>query len=107
MKKSEVVLIPFPFTDLTGSKLCPVLVLAANANDVTVSFFTTQLKQKEPTDLIVKPSAKSGLKKESLLRLSKLATIDLNLIVGILGELDAKTMQTVNQNLIKIFKLDQ
>ncbi len=107
MKKGEVVLIPFPFTDLTGSKLRPALILVAKANDVTVSFFTTQLKWKEPTDLIVKPSAKCGLKKESLLRLSKLATIDLNLIIGILGELDSKTMQTVNQNLIKIFKLDE
>ena len=107
MKKGEIVLIPFPFTDLTGSKLRPALVLVADSNDVTVSFITTQIRWHEATDVIIKPSPPNGLKKESLPRLSKLATIDSNLITGILGELDANTIQTVNQNLIKILKLDE
>jgi mRNA interferase MazF len=106
MKKGEIVLIPFPFTDLTGSKLRPALVLVADNNDVTVSFITTQIRWQESTDVVIKPSPNNGLKKESLLRLSKLATIDASLIIGILGTLDANTIQTINQNLIKILKLD-
>ncbi len=107
MNKGEIVLIPFPFTDLTGSKLRPALVLIAGGVDVTVSFITTQIRWREDTDVIIKPSTNNGLKKESLLRLSKLATIEATLIVGILGNLDANTIQIINQNLIRILKLDE
>lgn len=106
MKKGEIVLIPFPFTDLTGSKLRPALVLVADNNDVTVSFITTQTRWQESTDVVIKPSLNNGLKKDSLLRLSKLATIEANLVIGILGTLDKNTIQTINQNLITILKLD-
>jgi mRNA interferase MazF len=105
MKKGDIILIPFPFTDLTGSKLRPALVLVADNNDVTVSFITTQIRWKESTDVVITPSSGNGLKKDSLLRLSKLATIDANLVVGILGTVDTNTIQIINQNLIKILKL--
>ena len=44
MKKGDIVLIPFPFTDLTGTKNRPALILIDSDEDVTVSFITTQLK---------------------------------------------------------------
>jgi mRNA interferase MazF len=81
MIKGDLVLIPFPFTDLSGSKNRPAVILIVNENDATVAFISTQLKWKMDTDLILKPSDQNGLKKESLLRLSKISTIDKNLIV--------------------------
>ncbi|WP_240676228.1 hypothetical protein [Botryobacter ruber] len=44
MKKEDFVLIPFPFTNLTGTKNRPALVLFGSDEDITVSFITTQLK---------------------------------------------------------------
>ena len=41
MVKGDIVLITFPFTDLTGSKLRPTIVLADTELDVTVCFITT------------------------------------------------------------------
>ncbi|MEX0811248.1 MAG: type II toxin-antitoxin system PemK/MazF family toxin [Chitinophagales bacterium] len=76
MNKGDLVLIPFPFTDLSGSKIRPALVLANGKLDITVTFISTQLKWKEETDVLLKPSKKNGLKKDSLIRLSKIATID-------------------------------
>lgn len=105
MNKGDIVLIPFPFTDLTGNKNRPAVVLMESENDVTVCFVTTQLKWQEEFDVTVLPAASNGLKKPSLIRLSKLATIDKELIIGRLGALDEQYLYTVNKNLISLLKL--
>lgn len=82
------------------------MLVSGNA-DVTVAFITTQLRWKEPFDVILKPTKQNGLKQESLIRLSKLATIDSNLTVGILGEIESTKIQEINENLIQILRLDE
>jgi len=76
MKKGDIILIPFLFTDLTGNKTRPALVLISTLLDVTVAFISTQLHWQEHTDVFIDPTIENGLKKRSLLRLSKLATLD-------------------------------
>ena len=107
MKKGDIVLIPFPFTDLTGNKLRPALILVSGKTDITVAFITTQIRWKEPNDVILNPTKQNGLKQESLIRLAKMATIDSNLVDGILGEIDAIKIPEINQNLIEILRLDE
>jgi len=106
MEKGDVVLIPFPFTDLKGNKNRPALVLISGSLDITVSFISTQLKWKEEYDIELKPSSANGLKKDSLLRLSKLATIDKELALGKLGTISKADMVIVNQNLRNLLQLD-
>ena len=107
MQKGDIVLIRFPFTDFSGNKNRPALVLASSEMDITVAFISTQLKWKEDTDLFIKPNKYNGLKKESLLRLRKLATIDKDFALGRLGLIDDKALKLVNQNLIKILSLQE
>jgi len=99
------VLIPFPFTNLEGNKLRPALILIALEADVTVAFISTKLHLKEITDLILLPDSINGLKKESLVKLSKIATISKDLIIGQLGELSENEIALVNQNLAALFQL--
>ncbi len=106
MVKGDLVLVPFPFTDLTGNKFRPALVLISSKTEVTVVFITTQLKWEEESDLLIKPSSHNGLKKESLIRLSKIATLDQNLILGRLGSLGIQDISKVNQKLKKLLELD-
>ena len=87
MIKGDNLLIPFPFTDLSGNKYRPALVLATGNMDVTVAFISTQIQWKEETDSLLSPNTENGLKKDSLLRLSKLATIDKDLVIGRLAKL--------------------
>ncbi len=105
MQKGDIVLIPFPFTDLKGSKNRPALVLIDNSQDVTLAFVSTQMKWKEATDVVLLPSIDNGLKKESLLRLSKIATIDKALVLGKIGSVHNSTIKEINSSLIELFQL--
>ena len=87
MAKSDIVLITFPFTDLSGSKLRPAVVLVDTPADITVCFITTQLGWQEPTDVLLQPNATNSLRKTSLIRTSKIATLDKSLAKGLLGQL--------------------
>lgn len=106
MKKGDIVLIPFPYTDLTGTKNRPALILIGSNDDITVSFITTQLKWQEQYDLKIEPSIGNGLKKPSLIRLSKITTVDKDLVIGKLGELSEREISETNRKLRELLKLN-
>lgn len=105
MKKGDIVLIPFPFTDLSGTKLRPALVLAVASADVTVAFITTQIGWKEPTDIELQPDVNTGIKKSSLIRPAKLATVDKTFVLGKIGSLPLHLLDQVNSSLKTILQL--
>lgn len=105
MNKGDIVLIPFPFTDLSGSKNRPAVILINSEKDVTVSFITSQLKWEAPYDIVLQPSPENGLKRESLLKLAKIATLDKEILIGRLGSLSRNELVQMNQKLIQLLKL--
>lgn len=105
MRKGDIVLIPFPFTNLSGTKNRPALILIVSESDITVTFITTQFKWQERFDVQLKPGLKNGLKKDSLIRLSKITTIDKDLVIGKLGELNSAELKEINTSLIRILDL--
>lgn len=66
MAKGDIILIAFPFTDLSGSKLRPAVVLADAGLDLTVCFVTTQTQWQETTDVLMLPNVINGLKNHLL-----------------------------------------
>ncbi len=105
MAKGDIVLISFPFTDLSGTKLRSAVILIDSTNDITVCFITTQMQWQESSDLIIEPSPSNGLRKRSLLRTSKIATLDKALAKGLLGKLNATDINMIDIKLKDIFKL--
>ena len=105
MAKGDIVLITFPFTDLSGSKLRPAVILTDSALDLTVCFITTQLQWQEATDVQIMPASSNGLKKQSLIRTSKIATLDKTLAKGLLGRLTSNELSDLNDKLKTLFRL--
>jgi len=105
MPKGDIVLITFPFTDLSGTKLRPAVILTDSNFDVTVCFVTTQIQWQEPTDVVLLPNLTNRLKKQSLIRTSKIATLDRSLMKGLLGKLTSNEVTEFNSKLKLLFQL--
>ena len=105
MAKGDIVLITFPFTDLSGSKLRPAVILAETTLDLTVCFITTQLQWQEATDVQLLPTSLNGLKKQSLIRTSKIATLEKVLAKGLLGQLNTNERSDLHNKLKMLFQL--
>lgn len=105
MIKGDLILVPFPFTDLSGTKTRPAMVLYKGQRDVTVAFISSTAALTEVTDVLIEPDALNGLKRTSVLRLSKIATLDQSIVLGKLGELNAVYLNIINANLKQLFGL--
>jgi|APTNR8051073442_1049403.scaffolds.fasta_scaffold205215_1 mRNA interferase MazF len=97
MKKGNIVLIPFPFTDLSGNKTRPALVLAVDTFDITVAFITSKVIKQEVNDLEIIPSKTNGLKIDSIIKLNKIATIETSLALGELGTITNTEISEINK----------
>ena len=105
MVKGDILLITFPFTDLSGSKLRPSVVIAQTELDITVCFITTHLQWQEPYDVQLLPTSLNGLRKHSLIRTSKIATLDKTLAKGLLGRLTDIELNDLNNKLKILLQL--
>ncbi len=105
MKKGDIVLIPFPFTNLKGVKKRPAVVLYIGNVDIIVTFITTQFKWSEQTDILLEPDDTNKLKKTCLIRVTKLATLEIELVIGKIGQLKSKELNELDSKLKKVFGL--
>jgi len=108
-RAGDIVLTPFPFTDLSGNKVRPALILGIQkgSEDVTVCFISSIIpKKRYKLDLPISSKEagfqKTGLKVSSLIRVTKIATLDKVVILGKIGELDAQNMKRV-QDVLKTY----
>jgi mRNA interferase MazF len=110
-KQGDVVLVPFPFTDLTTVKQRPALVLSADwfntsRDDCVVAAITSQISPKLQPDeyrLSASDLVAAGLPKPSLVRLGKLFTISKSLLRKRLGTLPKDTMAVVLKQVERVF----
>ena len=106
--KGKIVLIPFPFTDLSATKLRPALVIHEGSKDVIVAFISSKVPpQPSDTDVVITKNHPefplTGLKVNSVIKLDKVATLSKSLIIGELGEIGPNIRDEVNRKIRKIF----
>lgn len=101
-KAYDIILIPFPLTDLVSQKIRPALQLSDPADeDIVLCAIST--KRHSKFDIQVKPTKVNGLKKISYIRSNKIATIEKKLALAKLGELDMTSKKSVQNKLKKLF----
>lgn len=113
MIKNKIVLVPFPFDNLTTAKVRPAVCLTNKIgphNHVVLAFITSQVPvDLMETDIVVdsdnKDFQKTGLKVSSTIRLHRLMTISTSIIRRELGQLSKDHQAQIDRRLIKLFQL--
>lgn len=106
-KKSDIVLVPFPFSDLSSTKRRPALVISPNEYnlglDVVIAFITSKMDlEYKVGDYKIVEWEKSRLPKPSMIRM-KFATIDQSIIIKKLGKLHESDIVAYNHELVSFF----
>jgi mRNA interferase MazF len=100
-----IVLIPFPFTDLSFAKVRPGLIVSkkSTGDDVIVCFITSKMPHPPSSGLILEPDARNGLKSKSVVRFEKIATLSKRLILGEVGNVEKEILHTHAMQLHGVF----
>lgn len=85
----SIVLVRFPFTDLSGAKLRPALVISRGNHqrtDLVLAFITSNVAAPSKDALLIQPSHANGLKASSMVRFDKVVTLETRIIAGKIGD---------------------
>ena len=111
--KYKIVLVPFPFDDLTATKVRPAVCLTDEIkphSHIVRAFITSQVSAStSPTDFVIDKSdadfATTGLKVSSTIRLHRLMTVTKSIVLRQLGELSLAQRTEIENRLRKLFDL--
>jgi mRNA interferase MazF len=111
--KNKIVLVPFPFDDLSAQKVRPAVCLTDEINPhnhIVLAFITSQVQQiQSDTDFVIDVQdadfGQTGLRVSSTIRLHRLMTVSSNIIKRELGELSKNQQAEVENRLRKLFNL--
>lgn len=109
MTKGKIFLVPFPYDDLSATKVRPVLGLTnpiGTRRHVLLAYITSRIPSHLlETDIVLDTThpdfAATGLRQPSTIRLHQLATVSTGVILRKLGELSSHTQVQVTEKLCK------
>lgn len=105
IKKGDIVLIPFPFSDLSSQKIRPSIVVSTHQDDCICVFITT--KEKDHKNVVkILPSEKNGIKQKSFIKYTKIATLDKKIVIGKIGEMDCDGFKMLQDKICDFIKSD-
>lgn len=114
LRRGDVVLVPFPFTDLTGHKVRPAVIISPDPQheDVLVAFISSVVPESlQPTDFVVEERHSdfpaTGLKRNSVLKANKLLTLHSSLILRRLGHLASDIQSKLDLRLRRAIGLEK
>ena len=107
-EQGEILIVPFPFSDLSGIKQRPVLVISRlfynrKTEDIITCGITSNLKDSEFCVFINNKNLEHGqIPKPSMIKVDKLFTLEKSIIKKRIAKIDSTTMDKVRKNLFNL-----
>jgi mRNA interferase MazF len=104
--KSDIVVVPFPFSDLSSSKRRPALVITElTGNDVILCQITSKtINDKYSIELVNSDFESGKLDQDSNIRPNRIFTADSNIILYKIASIKKEKMNEVINKIIGIIK---
>jgi mRNA interferase MazF len=104
--KGQIVVVPFPFSDLTDLKKRPAMVISSlEGNNLILAQITSRYRtQKYLLDIKIKDFEKGNLHIDSYVNCDKIFTLDKNIILNSVGILKAEKTYKIVSKIIEIIK---
>ena len=104
--KGDVVVLPFPFSDLSASKKRPALVVAALQGDDIILCQITSVARNDDYSITLKNQdfTQGKLNVDSMIRPNRLFTADVSIILYKIGSLKENKSKEVEEAIINIFR---
>ena len=104
--KGDVVVVPFPFSDLTQAKKRPALVISVlEGDDLILCQITSQrIKDKYAISIDDKDFAEGSLNQPSNVRPNRLFTADSHIVLYRVGNLTPAKLDIIIEKLIEILR---
>lgn len=104
--KGDVVVVPFPFTDLSQTKRRPALVLAVLPGDdcILCQITTRALRDRDAIALDAGDFRQGALRQPSSIRPNRLFTADQGVILRRVGRLKTPKLDQVIKQVVVIFR---
>ncbi|VAW42798.1 hypothetical protein MNBD_CHLOROFLEXI01-2749 [hydrothermal vent metagenome] len=109
-ERGDVVLIPFPFTDLSATKTRPAVIISSPLywrirSEFLLAYVSAQVSKANPKlDYMLADWKSAGLLKPSFMR-PKIAAIEPSLVVHHVGKLSANDLSAVDECLRQAMSL--
>lgn len=109
IKQKDVVLLPYPFTDLKGKKIRPALVVSNdfvnNKSKDCIMLPLTSVIKDEPFSIVINQDDLSSgqLIKPSRIKIDKIFTVEKRLVVIKIGTLSNNIFEKVKAELLNVF----
>jgi len=107
-EQGEIVIVPFPFSDLSSIKQRPVLILSKDTNnkisdDIITCGITSNLKDTKYSVLIDNNYLEKGeIPSKSRIKVDKLFTLDKNIVKKKIAKINKKTLLKVREKFLDL-----
>ena len=106
MKTGDIILIPFPFSDLKKVKVRPALVITTTKdgyNDVVISAISSVIPNAlSENEMIIKSSEVNNLRADSVLKIDRIVTLKNETVIANIGKLNQREFQLFRRKFLSL-----
>ena len=101
MKTGSILLVPFPFAELTNRKVRPCVLICQTKDkysDLVVAAISSVIHQQlTENEILLQPSVTNGLRKVSAIKVDRIVTMRRDDLIAHIGELSTPSLKKFKQ----------